>query len=506
MADNRDFTDDCENFDNEIQPIEIAGDTSISAIEEVSVEFQDLSVRYAYHPTSLGNAERFIQRHSKRVQYVVEMAIWIIWMGFWVVDQGEVRVRQWAKDTIKSRYEELNGLDQRHRGFLFGWLQKSESDDKIVEMLKLASTDPNIAVSVSQLDAHPDLLLCGNGVVNLRTGDLAENQQELFLIKRTPILYDPAARSDTWDRFLSEVSLGDGELRHFLQVAAGYSATGMTDEEVMFVVHGPGGCGKSTFIDAISGALGHYHTTANFTTFLARDRSGSGPSEDIARLAGARIVTSIEVDEGQKLAEALVKAITGRDKMAARYLYKATFEFQPQFTLWLICNHLPTVSNIDDAMWRRLLRLPFTYKPTSVNKNLKADLTDPIHASPAILTWIVQGAMDWFKNGLKVPASVRLATEKAREQMDPLADFITEECTIDPAVFTPTTILRMRYELWCRGNGQKYPLGPRNFDRQLEARGLKRDHKYVERKKTWCWVGIREGVTHQKGGEGASDE
>jgi len=108
----------------------------------------------------------------------------------------------------------------------------------------------------------------------------------------------------------------------------------MTDEEVMFVVHGPGGCGKSTFIDAISGALGTYHTTANFATFLARDRSGSGPSEDIARLAGARIVTSIEVDEGQKLAEALVKAITGRDKMAARYLYKPTFEFKLQFTLW----------------------------------------------------------------------------------------------------------------------------------------------------------------------------
>ena len=147
-----------DGFDNEIQPIGAAGDTSISAIEEVSVEFQDLSVRYDFNPTSLGNAERFIQRHSKRVQYVVEMAIWIIWMGFWVVDQGEVRVRQWAKDTIKSRYEELNGLDQRHRAFLFNWLQKSESDDKIVEMLKLASTDPNIAVSVSQLDAHPDLL------------------------------------------------------------------------------------------------------------------------------------------------------------------------------------------------------------------------------------------------------------------------------------------------------------------------------------------------------------
>ena len=217
----------------------------------------------------------------------------------------------------------------------------------------------------------------------------------------------------------------------------------------MFVVHGPGGCGKSTFIDAISGALGNYHTTANFTTtFLARDRSGSdGPGEDIRAACGCAN-RDIEVDEGQKLAEALVKAITGRDKMAARYLYKATFEFQPQFTLWLICNHLPTVSNIDDAMWRRLLRLPFEYKPTSVNKNLKADLTDPIHASPAILNWIVQGAIDWFANGLKVPASVRLATERAREQMDPLADFIAEECTIDPAVFTPTTILRMRYELW----------------------------------------------------------
>jgi putative DNA primase/helicase len=271
MADkNDDFTG--EDFENEIQPIECIGsDTSISAIEEVSVEFKDLSIRYDFNPTSLGNAERFVVRHASRIRYVIEMAIWLFWSGFWEVDQGEVRVRQWAKDTIKSRYAEVSALeDHRHRTALFNWLQKSESDDKIVEILKLASTDPNIAISVSQLDAHPDLLLCGNGVVNLRTGELAENRQELFLIKRTPILYDPAARSTTWERFLGEISRSDDEMRHFLQVATGYSATGMTDEEVMFVVHGPGGCGKSTFIDAISGALKNYHTTANFTTFLVQ--------------------------------------------------------------------------------------------------------------------------------------------------------------------------------------------------------------------------------------------
>jgi putative DNA primase/helicase len=263
----------------------------------------------------------------------------------------------------------------------------------------------------------------------------------------------------------------------------------------MFLVHGPGGRGKSTFIEAIGGALGSYHATANFTTFLARERTSAGPSEDIARLTGARLVTSIEVDEGQKLAEALVKQLTGGDRIAARFLYKGTFEYKPQFALWLICNHLPTVSNDDDAMWRRLLRLPFVHKPKVVDKNLKAILTDHERTSPAILAWIIKGAMDWFQNGLRVPDSVRLATEEAREEMDPLAEFIEQECTLDPAAFMAAVALRARYEIWCKANGQRFPLGRRNFDRQLEARGLRRAHKYVDGIKTWCWLGIREGAT-----------
>lgn len=498
MPDKRDeFTPDAlPDPMDQIQPIEsVGGEASVSPIEEVAVEFRDLSLRYNFYPTSLGNAERFIVRHAMRLRYVVEMAVWLFWCGFWEIDLGEVHARQLAKDTVKSRYDELQTLDDQRRKYLFGWLQKSESDDKITEILRLASTDPNIAISVRQLDAHPDLLLCGNGVIDLRTGALSENLPELYLTRRTPVLYDPDAKSQEWDDFLDQASAGDNELRRFLQTAVGYSSTGFTREEVMFLVHGPGGRGKSTFIDAIARAIGSYHATANFTTFLMRDRASSGPSEDIARLAGARLVTSIEVEEGQKLAEALVKQLTGGDEIAARYLYKGTFEYKPQFALWLVCNHLPTVSNHDEAMWRRILRLPFVHKPAVVNKGLKAILTDRERTGPSILAWVVRGAIDWFEHGLRVPDSVRLATEQAREQMDPLADFVEEEYTFDSKAFTPAVRVRLRYEIWCRANGQSHPLGRRNFDRQMEARGLTRQHKYVDRTKTWCWVGIREGAT-----------
>ncbi|HEY4364965.1 MAG TPA: phage/plasmid primase, P4 family [Bryobacteraceae bacterium] len=494
MADEQDQLDRQESR-GEIQRVEPAQGLVPSLVENVRGEFQDLSLNYDCRATGLGNAECMVLRHKSRLRYVTEKGEWLFWQGFWVVDVGDVHVRQLAKDTIKSRYWELSQIkEEKARTFMYAWLLRSESDEKLSEMLKLASTDSNLAVHVSELDAHPHLLLCGNGVVDLRTGILTENRPELLLTKRTDVPFIQDAKSEVWESFLEQVTGGDSGLRRFLQLATGYSATGFIREEVLFMVHGPGGRGKSTFIDAIGRALGDYYVTSNFTTFLMRDRVSSGPSEDIARLAGARLVTAIEVEEGQKLAEALVKSLTGGDMIAARLLYKGTFEYRPQFTLWLICNHMPTFSNMDEAMGRRILRLPFEQKPTVVNKNLKALLTDAV-TSPAILAWIVRGAIDWFENGLQVPNSVRIATDQAREQMDPLADFIEEECTLDPTALIPAVRLRARYEIWCKNSGQRYTLGRRKFDRQLEWRGLMRDHRYVNGVKTWCWLGIREGAS-----------
>jgi putative DNA primase/helicase len=194
------------------------------------------------------------------------------------------------------------------------------------------------------------------------------------------------------------------------------------------------------------------------------------------------------VDQGQKLAEALVKQMTGGDMIRARHLYHSSFEFRPQFTLWLICNHAPGVNHDDDAMWRRILRLPFenVIPPEKRDKTLKATLTNLTTTGPAVLAWAVQGCVDWFKNGLQVPSAVRLATDVYKATSHPLAEFVDDACVLHEATFTTAADLRHAYDSWCRENGEKATLNRNQFTKALEDLGCRPKAKREGR----GWVGI----------------
>ena len=266
-----------------------------------------------------------------------------------------------AKDTVTSIYSEAaEAPDEKTRTELATWALRSEAVERIKAMLSLAESEPDIPVEPKCLDADPMLLNCDNGTVDLHTGKLREHRRQDLITKLALVIYDLDARSDLWDEFLSEATGGDDALVIFLQRAAGYSLTGDTSEEVLFFIHGPQAAGKSTFVEAIKTVLGGYATTADFEAFLSRREVG-GPRNDIARLAGSRFVASIEVDEGKKLAEGLVKMLTGGDTVTARKLYQEAFEFRPTFKLWLAANHTPRVREDDEAMWRRILTVPFIH-------------------------------------------------------------------------------------------------------------------------------------------------
>jgi putative DNA primase/helicase len=258
------------------------------------------------------------------------------------------------------------------------------------------------------------------------------------------------------------------------------------------MVNGPGGTGKSTFISVTQSILEDYATTADFSTFLKKDRVNGGASDDVASLAGARLVSSIEVDQGQKLAEALVKQMTGGDVIRARHLYQSSFEFRPQFTLWLVCNHAPAVNHDDDAMWRRILRLPFenVIPPEKRDKTLKATLTDLNTTGPAVLAWAVQGCVVWFRDGLQVPSAVRLATDAYKATSNPLADFVDDACVLHEANFTTAADLRHAYDCWCRENGEKATLNRNQFTEALEHLGCR--PKARREGRGWQGVGLRE--------------
>ena len=237
--------------------------------------------------------------------------------------------------------------------------------------------------------------------------------------------------------------------------------------------------------------LGDFAKTADFTTFLKKDHVSSGPSDDIANLAGARLVSSIEVDDGRQLAQALVKQLTGGDVIRARHLYQGSFEFRPQFALWLICNRARVVAHDDDAMWRRILRLPFENKipANKQDKTLKATLTDLSQTGPAILAWAVQGCVEWYQHGLQVPQIVESATRSYQAQSNPIADFVAEACILHPSAFTTVADLRGAYASWVHETGERTLLGRTEFTAALREVGCTPATRRAGR--GWAGIGLR---------------
>ena len=306
-----------------------------------------------------GNAERILARHGQDIRYCHPQKTWYIYDGVrWCPDRRG-QMMHIAKCIARALYEEAAEIvDDDERKACANFARKCESTDRKKAALVSVQSEPGIPTVPEEFDADPFLLNCLSGTVDLRTGEQRSHCRADLITRLCPVQYDPAARSAVWDRFLEQATGANREVGQFLQRAIGYSLTGATTEEVLFFVHGPGGSGKSTFLEAIKAVLGEYGKSADFETFISR-RDAGNIRNDIAELAGRRFVVSIEVDEGKKLAEGLVKLLTGGDTVRARFLYQEAFDYVPQFKLWLAANHAPKVKHDDSAMWRRILRIPF---------------------------------------------------------------------------------------------------------------------------------------------------
>ncbi|HEX03559.1 MAG TPA: hypothetical protein ENH10_00160, partial [Bacteroidetes bacterium] len=377
-----------------------------------------------YPHTDYGNAERLVAQHGSDLRFCNSQKSWYVWDGIrWVEDSTGAVMRK-AKATVRAIVKEAEGVqDREKREDILNWMLRSESVQRLKAMKDLAGSEEAVAAKIDKFDPDPWLLNVDNGTIDLRTGKLQFHDRSNMITKLAPVCWNGLAeRLPLWERFLNESTDGDKDLQTFLQRAVGYSLTGDTGEDKLFFVHGPGASGKSTFIEAVKNMMGNYCATADFETFLKRSSTGS-PRNDIARLVGSRFVASIEVDEGKKLAEGLIKSITGGDQITARFLFREAFEFLPEFKLWLVANDAPDVKAGDDAMWRRILRVPFEQVVPKAKRDpqIKAQLRNPEIAGPAILAWAVQGCLDWQKKGLQIPASVTNATEEYRQEMNPLS-------------------------------------------------------------------------------------
>lgn len=405
-----------------------------------------------YTETDDGNALRLVDAHGRTIRYCPQRGAWLTWNGArWRWDEAGV-VRELARAVARNLPEEH--VSRRHRS-------TSLSRRAIESMTALAQSDPRTVTHLADLDAASYELNTPGGVVNLRTGTLMPPDPTTLHTRTTTVTPDFDRAPVMWERFLADTFAGDPDLTTYIQRLLGVSCVGAVLEQLLPFAYGIGANGKTTLVGVIQRLLGigddGYSISAPAEMLLATHQQGH-PTE-IARLAGARMVVTSELEDGQNFAEARIKQLTGRDVISGRFMRQDWFSFTPTHTLWLLANHQPTVRAGGPAFWRRLRLLPFEHVVPEDKRVV--DLEDRLvdDEGPAILAWLITGARDYFAHGLAEPASVLAATDAYATDQDTVGRFVVEQCeTGDPNAQHMTvkaSTLRQAYETWCRVEGEQ---------------------------------------------------
>lgn len=451
--------------------------------------------------TLMGLAARFHERFYRETRYVEERnAFYGYESGVWRASRSSAEIK--TKHVINEVHDEVEIVEKRLKdlqarrqagdqaatkaiGETFQYL---ESLQKFSRDIKKPTTMENVLVFArSDLRIDPDafdpdnaVFNCSNGSVDLDTGKFREHKADDLCSMQSQVKYDPKATAPRWLRFLNEIFLGDQELIDFIQRAVGYSLSGFTDEQVFLILHGDGSNGKSELLFVLERLMGNYLRAANVDTFMD-DKPTGGHNEDVARLRGCRLVTTTETEKTRRLAEGLVKRLTGGDIITASYKHERTFQFTPRFKVWLAANHKPQINGTDYGIWRRILLVPFGAKfikyglPLDGENQFRIDPTLRVDLSrelPGILNWAIEGYRAWRKQGLAAPETVRVASEEYRQESDKLGAFLAEEMVVKPYYSTPLNQAYQAYRTWAETGGMK-PSSIRGFASDLRARGIK---------------------------------
>lgn len=395
-----------------------------------------------YPLTDLGNA-RFVRdftlARGSGVKYSPEAGYYLLKGGVWkpdTLDRARAFVQEAADrvaaiaDGLLEASDGIPGSNSTKRAKRWAsWARHSQSSNGIGAALKELAALPDVATDVNRFDCHPDLMAVANGVVNLRTGELTPHDPSLLLTRRVEIDYDPEATAPRWERFLDEIFPNHPELPAFMRRWVGYGITGRTDEQAFAVLWGTGANGKSVLTDTLTEVFRDLTVTTPFSTF--EQKPSGGIPNDLAALKGARLVMAAEGDQGRPMAEAVLKRVTGKDLIAARFMRKEFFEFRPTFALMLATNFKPNFRGQDAGLWRRVKLIPFErfFAPDERDHRLGDTL---MGERAGILAWAVRGAREWYARGLQDPAAITEATREYQETSDVLNGFLPGVYVADP--------------------------------------------------------------------------
>ena len=401
----------------------------------------------------------FTRRYHRDWRYVAAWGRWLVWDG----QRWRTEDTLAATDLIRSvcRQTAVRADNPKVAA-------KLASASTVGGVERLARADRRHAATTDEWDADPWLLNTPGGVVDLKTGRKRANDRADRMTKITTAT--PGGDCPQWMAFLSDIAGGDVDLQAYLQRMVGYCLTGVTSAHALFFLYGTGANGKSVFANVISTILGDYAATASMDTFV--ETRGDRHPTDLAGLRGARFVTAIETEQGRRLNESKVKAITGGDKISARFMRQDFFEYTPQFKPVIVGNHKPAIRNIDEAMKRRMHMIPFTV--TIPPERRDGRLTEKLLAErDGILAWAVTGCLSWQREGLKPPASVVSATEEYFEAEDALGRWLEERCVREPNAKSLTAELFTDWKQWAETSGE-FIGSQRRFSDLLITRGLEK--------------------------------
>jgi P4 family phage/plasmid primase-like protien len=431
--------------------------------------------RDRYRWNDIGISNLFADCYKNLSRYVPETRAWYVYDGrVWRNDIGGMAVAGQAKKfmyyLLISCQEFIDDDDLRS-----SWV------DFVVKRMKKQSRDSMIAdasscwpVSIQDFDKDPYIFNCQNLTVDLRTFSVHTHSPEDFLSKISNVVYDDQALCGRWESFIGEIMEWDAEKAGFLQKALGYALTGDTKEECFFILYGnTTRNGKGTTMETALNLMGDYGRTAQPETVAQKQIThGGGPSEDIARLKGARFVNMSEPDKGLRLNASLVKQLTGGDTVTARFLNQNSFEYRPEYKLFINTNHLPRVS--DDSIFAsgRVKLIPFNrhFPENEQDRGLKSFFKQPGNVS-GIFNWLIQGLRRFLSEGLAPPSSVKEATQQYRDDSDTAGQFINERLVKVPGHKVLIKDIHAQYEAWCGEYGYT-PLNSRNLAEELRRKGL----------------------------------
>jgi len=439
-----------------------------------------------YDYTDMENMKRFVNQHKDTLKSTGSSRSWFVWDGMrWRYETDDVTATQRGYITIESIDKEASAtLDGLKRQELLKWSKSSQSKSRILSMISMASKHKDMIVSMADFDKDLHVINCLNGVVDLTNRRLQASSSHRLISKLAKASYNPRAKAPVFRSFINQIFGNDIELIRWAQRMIGYFLTGSVVEQKLFIAYGTGANGKSTLFEIIKLILGDYSKTADFETFLSKQKSGVRELEAVGELKGIRFALASETDSHVRFSEAIIKRLTGGDTLRGTKLMKSAFEFKPEFKLCFLTNHLPYGKDGSFGFWRRIKVVPFNqrFSGSKVDSTLYNQL---LKEKDGIFKWCVDGAYHWHdqiqksggKTGLGPCKAIDEATEDYKSENDILSNFIKDCIETTRGSEVKARDLYNEYKLWNEANsGEEFtnPISEVFFSKRMEERGLKK--------------------------------